>query len=189
GRSGSMVGDVGSGVSWGMGVARPLRIGSVATWGPGPGVSTRPLHHNGADPVSGLLTTQQSLQPCNSRRRRGTSIPRLPPAAARDRRGLNRESAAYSGTLPPPGSRCGGCATRGKRGSSRSRGGNRVAGVEGDRFGVCGYDLPEATLAVSANISSGLPSLVIVDSSTTTRDRLASDGRSYITSSSVCSRI
>ena len=46
------------------------------------------------------------------------------------------------------------------------------------------YEWAAATLGGSANIRSGLPSLVIVDSSTTTRDRLDSDGRSYITSSS-----
>jgi hypothetical protein len=46
-----------------------------------------------------------------------------------------------------------------------------------------------ATFGWSVNINSGLPSLVMVDSSTTTRVRLDSDGRSYITSSSTCSRM
>src|SRR5258706_8527351 len=44
----------------------------------------------------------------------------------------------------------------------------------------------DATLGGSANIKRGLPSLLIVASSTTTRARLLCDGRSYITSSSTC---
>src|SRR5215472_7095209 len=46
-----------------------------------------------------------------------------------------------------------------------------------------------ATLGCSANIKSGLPSLAMVASSTITRERFTCDGRSYITSSSTCSRI
>src|SRR6476646_9321277 len=51
------------------------------------------------------------------------------------------------------------------------------------------YFAAAATFGVSANIRSGLPSLVIVDSSTTTRARFDSEGRSYMTSSRTCSRI
>ena len=47
----------------------------------------------------------------------------------------------------------------------------------------------DATFGGSANISSGLPSFVIVASSTMTLARLFCEGRSYITSSSTCSRI
>src|SRR6188768_826806 len=51
------------------------------------------------------------------------------------------------------------------------------------------YECADATFGGSANINSGLPSWVMVDSSTITRDKLVRDGRSYIPSSNVCSRI
>src|SRR6185436_15950243 len=47
----------------------------------------------------------------------------------------------------------------------------------------------DATFGGSANINNGLPSFVIVASSTMTLARLLCEGRSYMTSSSTCSRI